>query len=150
MNPSTFVGISHGTLLLQGENPGNLVYFRPHTQWDGVVICGSHRFSPCCMACGGGLLPPSLLCFQGLESYHCGSRHGVFISLSSFGVRGLCLISSLAFLTLVWCRHQLPLLSLREWLDPNRRFQGSFARLSASFYSFNPSCLLFCCTLLDL
>lgn len=79
MNPSTFVGISHGTLLLQGENPGNLVYFRPHTQWDGVVICGSHRFSPCCMACGGGLLPPSLLSFQGLESYHCGSRHGVFI-----------------------------------------------------------------------
>lgn len=66
-----------------------------------------------------------------------------FIPLSSFGVRGLCLISSLAFLTLVWCRRQLPLLSLREWLDPNRRFQGSFACLSASFYSFNPSCLLF-------
>lgn len=66
-----------------------------------------------------------------------------FIPLSSFGVRGLCLISSLAFLTLVWCRRQLPLWSLREWLDPNRRFQGSFACLSASFYSFNPSCLLF-------
>lgn len=139
------MGNNHGTLLLQGENPGNLTYFRQHIQWDAVVMdpgCGSQRLSACCMASGWGLLPSSLLSLQVLESYYCGSRHGDFIYstqlfwgpwTSSYFKSGI----------LDTCVLPLPLLSLQEWLDPNRRFQGSFACLSAFIYSFNPSCLLF-------
>lgn len=102
-----------------------------------VPGCGSHRLSPSCMASGGGLLPSFLLSLQVLESYHCGSRHGVFIYPTQF-FWGPWTSSYFKSDIPDTCVLPPPLSSLREWLDPNRRFQGSFACLSASFLKRQP------------